>query len=80
MFIDDSDVYILASGTITVAELAAGGWNNGIEVVFKNFALFTDCISEKNNTQIHNLKDIDVVMSMYSLILYSNNYSKTSES
>ena len=32
------------------------------------------------NTQIDNAKDIDVVMSMYDLIEYSNNYSKTSGS
>ena len=39
---------------------------------------FTDCISEISNTQIHNEKDIDVVMPMYNLIEYSDNYSKIS--
>ena len=34
-----SNAYILLSGTKTVAELVAGGWNNNIQVVFKNFAL-----------------------------------------
>ena len=46
--------------------------------MFKNCALLTDCISEKNNTQIVNAKDIDVVMPTYSLIEYSDNHSKTS--
>ena len=41
-----SDVYVLVSGTTTVAALAAGRRNNNIEVVFKNCAPFTDCISE----------------------------------
>ena len=50
------------------------------EVFFKNCAPFTDCISEINNTQIGNAKDIDVVMLMYNLIEYSYNYSKTSRS
>ena len=50
IFCDYSDAYILVSGTITVAALAAGGDNNGIELVFKNCAPFTDCISEINNT------------------------------
>ena len=54
--------------------------NNHKELVFKNCAPFTDCISEINNTQIDNAKDIDLVMLMYNLIEYSNNYSKTSES
>ena len=35
-------------------------------------------MSEINNTQIDNAKDIDVVMPMYNLIEYSDNYSKTS--
>ena len=38
---DYSDAYIPVSGTITVAALAAGGGNNSIEVVFKNFPPFT---------------------------------------
>ena len=45
---------------------------------FKNCAQFTDCISEINNTQIVNTKDIDIVMPMYNLIEFSNNYSKKS--
>ena len=47
-------------------------------VIFKNCAPFTDCISEINNIRIDNAKDIDVI-TMYNLIEYSNNYSKTSE-
>ena len=77
---DYSDAYILVSGTITVAELAAGGGNNNIQVVFKHCAPFTDCISEINNTQIDNAKDIGIVMPMYNLIENSNNYAKTSQS
>ena len=73
---DYSDVYILASGTIAVAELAAGGGNNNIQKVFKNFTPFTDCISEINNTQIDTAKYIDVVMPMYDLIEYSENYQE----
>ena len=35
-------------------------------------------MSEINNTQINNAKDIDVVMPIYNLIEYSDDYSKTS--
>ena len=48
------------------------------KVIFKNCAPFTNCISEINNTQIDNAKDIDIVMPMYNLKEYSNNYLKTS--
>ena len=47
-----SHAYILASGTITIAKVAAGGWNNNIQVAFKSYASFTDCTSQINNTQI----------------------------
>ena len=41
-------------------------------VIFKHCAPFTDCVSEINNTQIDNAKYIDVIMSMYNLIEYSD--------
>ena len=48
------------------------------KVLFKNCAPFTNCISEINNTQVDNAKDIDIVMPIYNLIEYSDNYSRTS--
>ena len=39
-----------------------------------------NCISEINNTQIDNAIDIDIIMSMYNLIEYSDNYAKTTGS
>ena len=77
---DYSDVYILVSRTTTVVEVAEDSENDNIEAVFKNCAPFTDCMSETNNTQIDNAKGIDIVMIMYNLIEYSDNYSKTSGS
>ena len=55
--------------TITVPNIgtAAVPNNRNKEVVFKNCAPFADRISEINNTQIDNAKDIDVVMNMYNL-------------
>ena len=68
------------SRTITITEAGdddAAKWvdERNKAVIFKNCAPFTDCISEINNTQIHKAKHIDVVMPMYNLIEYSNNYS-----
>ena len=68
---DYSDAYILAKGTITVNNTSAQGVaanNTNKEVIFKNCAPFTNCISEINNTQIDNGKDIDIVMPVYNLI------------
>ena len=62
------------------AALGAALNNTNKKVIFKNCAPFTNCISEINNTQIDNAKDIDIVMPMYNLIEYSDNYAKTTGS
>ena len=80
---DYSDAYILVKGTITVNNNAAAGAaanNTNKKVIFKNCAPFTNCIREINNIQIDNAKDIDIVMPMYNLIEYSDNYAKTTGS
>ena len=82
---DYSEAYIWVKGTITMtgvgddaAARQADERDKG--VVFKNCAPFTNCIGEINNTQVDNAKDIDIVMPMYNLIEYSNNFAKTSGS
>ena len=78
---DYSDAYILVNGNISVNNTAAEGAaanNAAKKVIFKNCAPFTNCISKINNTQTDNAEYIDIVMPMYNLIEYSNNYSKTS--
>ena len=50
------------------------------KVIFYNCAPFTDCINEGSNTKIDDAKDLDVLMPMYNLIKYSDNYSKRSGS
>ena len=82
---DYSDAYILVKGKITI--LGAGDDATARQaderdkvLAFKNYAPFTNCISEINNTQIDNAKDIDIVMPMYNLIEYFDNHSKTSGS
>ena len=64
---DYSDAYILAKGTITIngrgADAAARQADEREKyVAFKNWAPFTNCISEINNTQVDNTKNINIVM------------------
>ena len=76
---DYSDAYILVKGFIKVAQETAATSNNANEnIIFKNCAPFTYCISRLNNTHIDDAHDIDVVIPMYDLIEYFDNYSKTS--
>ena len=82
---DYSDAYILVKGTITIAGAGDNAASRQADerdkgVVFKNCAPFTNCISEINNTQVDNAKDIDIVMPMYNLIECCDNYGKTSGS
>ena len=82
---DYADPYILVRGTIKIngtgddaAARQANERNKGI--IFKNCAPFTKCISKINNTEIDNAQDFDIVVPMYNLIEYRDNYSKTSGS
>ena len=50
------------------------------KLALKNIAPFTSCISKNNNKLIDNAEDLDVLMPMYNLIEYSQNYLKTSGS
>ena len=80
---DYSDAYILVKGTITVPKTAAPGAarnNTNKKVILQNCAPFTDRITEINNTQEDDAEKIDIVMPMYNLIKYSDDYSKTSGS
>ena len=82
---DYSDVHILVKGTITVVGAgaiveASNTERNDKQAIFKSWTSFTDCISKINNIQVDNVEDLDVVIPMYNLIKYSDNYSKTSGS
>ena len=81
---DYSDAYIV-KGKITITGEGADVLVRQTDerdkgVIFKNCAPFTNFISEINNTQVDKTKDIDIVMPMYNLIEYSDNYAKTSGS
>ena len=80
---DYSNAWILVKGKITIrgagadaAARQADERNKG--VAFKNCAPFTTCISNINNIEIDNCKDIDIIMPMYNLIEYSDSYAKAS--
>ena len=82
---DYADAYTLVNRRITIT----GAEDDGAAILadeidkavtFKNCVPFTKRISRINNTDINNAQDIDIVMSMYNLIEYSDNYSKTSGS
>ena len=77
---DYINAYILVSGIITITGAGKDDpskprdeVNKG--VILENCMLLTHCISETNNTQIDHAK-LDILMPMYNLIQYSNNFSE----
>ena len=68
---DYGDLYILVKQNVTV--VGAGTTNFQIFL----WEPFVDCITEINNTQVGNTKDLDVIMPMYNLIEYKVYYSKS---
>ena len=80
-----SDSHILLRWTITISGVGAdeviqeADEKKKKDLIFKNCASFADCISEINNIQVNNLKDLPGVMPIYNLIEFSiDNYLKTS--
>ena len=74
---DYSDAYIFVKGNIAVSNTAGAGAaasNTNKKVIFKNCAAFTNCISKINNTQIDNAEYIHIIMPMYNLTEYIDNY------
>ena len=69
---DFSDAYIVLNGTITFTNPDNNAYDK--KLPFKNNAPFVSCISEINNTLIGNAEGLDVVMPMYNLLEYSQNY------
>ena len=59
---------------ITVAAQDADNTGASKKVIFKNCAPFINSINRINNTKVDDVHDIDVVMSIYNLKDYSDNY------
>ena len=76
---DYSDAYIVVKETIDLLATAANENDKTEEnVVFKNNAPFRSCFSKINSTLIDNAEDLDIVVLMYNILEYSQNYSMTS--
>ena len=70
-----SDAYILVIGDIKVADAAAN-----TNVLFKNCAPFTRCVTRTNDEHVKIAENMDIIMPMYNLIEYSDNYADSSGS
>ena len=67
---DYSDPYILVTGDIKVADVTGN-----TSVALNNCAPFTRCVTHINDEHVETAENLDVVMNLYSLFEYSDNYA-----
>ena len=70
---DYAEAYILVDGTIRATNAL-----NAIRLALKNCAPFTKCNLEINDEHVDTAENLDIVMPMYNLIEYSDNYQDSS--
>ena len=70
---DTIKAYILVDGTIRAANAL-----NATRLALKNCAPFTKCNLEINDEHVDTAENLDIVMPMYNLIEYSDNYQHSS--
>ena len=72
---DYSYAYILVIGDIKIADIAAD-----TNVAFKNCAPLTRCATQINDEHVEAAENLDIIIPMYNLIEYSDNYADSSGS
>ena len=70
---DYAEAYILVDGTIRATNAV-----NATRLTLKNCAPFTKCNLEINDEHVDTAENLDIVMPMYNLIEYSDNYQDSS--
>ena len=73
------DAYVVTKRRITVESTNDPNKRNK-KLIFKNIAPFRSCISKINSTFIGNAEELDIAMTIYYLLEYSDNFSMTSGS
>ena len=63
------------TGDIKVAAVAADA-----NVAFKNCAPFTRCVIHMNDEHVETAENLEMIMPMYNLLEYSDNYADSSGS
>ena len=70
---DYAEAYVLVDGTIRATNAV-----NATRLALKNYGPFTKCNLEINDEHVDTAENLDIVMPMYNLIEYSDNYQDSS--
>ena len=76
---DYRDIYIAVKRPITIEGTDNANKRNK-NLISKNIAPFKSCMLKINNLIVDDSEDLDIAMSMYNLLWYSDNYCITSGS
>ena len=60
--------------------ITATGGNANTKVALKNCALFTRCVIHINDEHVETPENLDIIMPIYNLLEYSDNYTDSSGS
>ena len=72
---DYSDAYILVTGKISIT-----GSTDTTKAAFKKCVPFTKCVTNINDEYVETADNLDIIMPMYNLLEYSDNYEESSGS
>ena len=65
---------------LVTGDIAAVGGNPNTPVAFKNCAPFRRCVTHINNEHVETAENMDIIIPMYNLLEYSDNYADSSGS
>ena len=72
---DYSDEYVLVTG-----DIAAVGSDENTSTAFKNCAPFRICVARINDEHVETAENLDIIIPMYNMLKYSDNYADSSGS
>ena len=65
---------------LVTRDTAAVGGDENTSIAFKNCAPFRRCVTYVNDEHVETAENLDIIMSMYNLLEYSDNYADSSGS
>ena len=65
---------------LVTGDIAAVGGNENTPIVFKDCAPFSRCATHINDEHVRTAENLDIIMPMYNLLEYSENYADSSGS
>ena len=63
-----------------IGDITTTGGDANTKVIFKNCPTFRKCVTHINDEHVETTENLDIIMPMYNLLEYSDNYAGSSVS